>query len=558
MTADMTADMTPDRMPETMNDEAEQLDETAATRDATSLPMDRDSGTLPELVRAQAARHGDRVAIRDGATDVTFAALAAAVDECARAWMALGIARGDRVAVWAPNSARWQVAALGAQAAGAILVPLNTRWKGREVAEVLVRAGVRALVTVNGFLGLDYVAMLRSCDVPTPMLTHIIIAEGAAPAGTLDWPAFLAGAGRVAAAAADARSRAVTSDDLSDLIFTAGTTGQSKGVACTHGQSLRVFRTWSEVVGLRASDRYLVVNPYFHTFGYKAGWLACLLTGATCLPHPVFDVPSLLARIAAERVTVLPGPPTLYQSILHAPDRARYDLSSLRLAVTGAASVPVELIRRMRDELTFGTVLTAYGLTESTGTVTMCRRDDDVETIANTSGRAIPGVEVRIDEAAGGEVLVRGYNVMRGYWEDDAATRAAIDADGWLRTGDVGILDARGNLRITDRIKDMFIVGGFNVYPAEVENVLLRHEAIAQAAVVGAPDERLGEVGCAFVVLRPNTKATADELAGWAREQMAHYKAPRRVHVVDALPLNAVGKVLKYQLREIARQTSQS
>ncbi|HEX4456734.1 MAG TPA: FadD3 family acyl-CoA ligase [Polyangia bacterium] len=523
----------------------------------TPIPMDRDSSTLPELVRAQAARHGDRVAIADGAGDVTFAQLAAAVDECARAWMALGIAAGERVAIWAPNSARWQIAALGAQAAGAILVPLNTRWKGREVAEVLVRAGVRALVTVNGFLGLDYVAMLRGCDVATPMLSHIIIADGASPnvGGTLDWSAFLAGAATIAPADAQARSAAVTGDDLSDLIFTAGTTGQSKGVACTHGQSLRVFRTWSEVVGLESTDRYLVVNPYFHTFGYKAGWLACLLTGATCLPHPVFDVPSLLARIARERVTVLPGPPTLYQSILHAPDRAAHDLSSLRLAVTGAASVPVELIRRMREELTFGTVLTAYGLTESTGTVTMCRRDDDVETIANTSGRAIPGVEVRIDEAAGGEVLVRGYNVMRGYWEDEAATRAAIDADGWLRTGDVGVLDARGNLRITDRIKDMFIVGGFNVYPAEVENILLRHAAVAQAAVVGAPDERLGEVGCAFVVLRPNMPATADELADWARDQMAHYKAPRRVHIVDALPLNAVGKVLKYQLRDVARKS---
>ena len=244
-----------------MNDKAEQIDEAAATRDATSLPMDRDSGTLPELVRAQAARHGDRVAIRDGATDVTFAALAAAVDECARAWMALGIARGDRVAVWAPNSARWQVAALGAQAAGAILVPLNTRWKGREVAEVLVRAGVRALVTVNGFLGLDYVAMLRSCDVPTPMLTHIIIAEGAAPADTLDWSAFIAGAGRVSAADADARSHAVTTDDLSRPHL------HRRHDRAVQGRRLHArpeparLPHWSEVVGLRASDRYLVVNP---------------------------------------------------------------------------------------------------------------------------------------------------------------------------------------------------------------------------------------------------------------------------------------------------------
>jgi acyl-CoA synthetase (AMP-forming)/AMP-acid ligase II len=240
--------------------------------------------------------------------------------------------------------------------------------------------------------------------------------------------------------------------------------------------------------------------------------------------------------------------------------RAKADLSSLRLAVTGAAAIPVELVKRMRSELGFETVITAYGLTESSGTVTMCLPDDDSETIATTSGRAIPGVEVRCVDPQGrelppgapGEIVVRGCNVVRGYLDVPAETAKAVDADGWLHTGDVGVMDARGYLRITDRIKDMFIVGGFNCYPAEIENLMYRHPGIAQVAVVGVPDERMGEVGVAFVVLRPGAELSAEEIVAWCREQMANYKVPRRVEITAALPTNASGKVLKYELRRRA------
>jgi acyl-CoA synthetase (AMP-forming)/AMP-acid ligase II len=317
------------------------------------------------------------------------------------------------------------------------------------------------------------------------------------------------------------------------------------------------------VIGLRDTDRYLVVNPFFHSFGLNAGIVASLIKGATIIPHAVFDVDSVMTRAAEERVSMLPGPPTVYQSILNHPRLAEFDMSSLRLAVTGAAAVPVEMIRRMRAELGFETIVTGYGLTEATGIATMCRHDDDPETIATTSGRAIPDVEVLIVDDKGnelprgepGELVIRGYNVMKGYIHDPDATAEAIDADGWLHTGDVAVMDERGYVRITDRTKDMFIVGGFNAYPAEIENMLTEHPAVGQVAVVGVTDSRMGEVGYAFVIPRGDASITSDELITWAREKMANYKVPRYVEVVDVLPLNASGKVLKYELRE--RATSQ-
>lgn len=516
--------------------------------------------SIPQLVDAAAARFGPRTAIEDGATQLSFADLAAAMCDAARAFLAAGVERGDRVAIWAPNLWEWIVAATGLHAAGGVLVPLNTRFKGREAGYVLRKSRARVLVTVGDFLGARYVESLAGEELPD--LAHIVLLRGEASGDRVQsWSAFLEAGRAVSEASVAARVASVAPDDLSDLLFTSGTTGAPKGVMTTHAQNLRAFTAWSEVVGLREGDRYLVVNPFFHAFGYKAGWLSCLLRGATVLPHAVFDVPAVLARIAAEKISVLPGPPTLYQSILAHPGRASADLSSLRLAVTGAAAIPVELIHRMRDELGFETVITGYGLTECCGIVSMCRFDDDPETIATTSGRAIPGIEVRcVDEkgaevACGepGEVVVRGYNVMKGYFEDAAETAKTIDADGWLHTGDVAVMDARGYLRITDRIKDLFIVGGFNCYPAEIESLMYGSGWFAQVAVVGIADERMGEVGMAFVVPAPGAAITPEQVIAWCRDNMANYKVPRRVEIVESLPLNASGKVMKFALREAAQ-----
>jgi HIP---CoA ligase len=516
-----------------------------------------DGMTIPRTLRRAAERFGDALALDDEGMRLSFGELAAAGEGAARAFLAAGLRPGERAAIWAPNLWEWVVAALGIQSAGGVLVPLNTRYKAAEAGYILRKSRARVLCTMGEFLGTSYADSLGGEALPD--LERVVTFRGMSQRGEA-WDDFVASGAHVPADEARARAEAVAPEDLSDLLFTSGTTGNPKGVMTAHGQNLRVFDTWSRGVGIRQGDRYLIVNPFFHSFGYKAGWLSCLIRGALAIPMQVFDAAKVLERIARERITLLPGPPTIYQMLLAHPERAQHDLSSLRLAVTGAAAVPVELVKRMRSELGFESVITAYGLTESCGTVSMCLPDDAAETIATTSGRALPDTEVRCVDEDGkpvppgtpGEILVRGYNVMRGYFEDPAETARTIDAGGWLHTGDVGVMDERGYLRITDRIKDMFITGGFNCYPAEIENLMYRHPGIAQVAVIGVPDERMGEVGMAFVVPRPGATLDRAELIAWCRSEMANFKVPRRIEIVSALPTNASGKVLKYELRERA------
>ena len=513
-------------------------------------------GTLPALVADAARRHGDHEALVDGGRRLTYAELADEATTFARALMAWGLAPGDRVAVWAPNSAEWVVAALGILGAGGVLVTVNTRFKGAEAAYILATSGARLLCTVTGFLGTDYPALLEGED--TGGLEHTVLLAGRPGSpGPEELATFVGRAGAVAPAAAVARAEAVQPGDVCDLLFTSGTTGRPKGAAATHAQTLRAFGTWAAVAGLRPGDRYLVVNPFFHSFGYKAGLLTSLMVGATVFPEAVFDAGRVLERVAAERISVLPGPPALYQSLLDHPDLGHHDLSSLRLGVTGSSVIPVELVVALHERLGFETVLTAYGLTECGGVATMCRRGDPVELVATTSGRAVEGVEVVVADASGvpvpagepGEVLVRGYGVMPGYWEDPQATAEVIGPDGWLHTGDVGVMDGAGYLAITDRLKDMFVVGGFNAYPAEIEGVLRALPGVAQVAVIGVPDQRLGEVGCAWVVPGPGGPPSPEQLGRFARPRLANFKVPRFVVVADELPVNAAGKVLKRELR---------
>lgn len=506
--------------------------------------------TIPAVVAWAAREFGDAEALADpaGGSRISYRELGSRVGAVAGALISGGLAPGDRVAVWAPNTCEWVLAALGALSAGGVLVPVSTRFTGPEALDVIGRSGARVLFVASDFLGADRLGALRAAALADPSgggldsLALVVRLPG-------DWEAFERSGASVPSAVAAERAAAVRAGDVSDIMFTSGTTGVSKGAMTSHERTLGVARAWAECAGLTARDRYLVVNPFFHTFGFKAGILACLVSGAALVPQPVFDAGRAMRLIEARRITVLPGPPALYVSILDDPARGSLDLSSLRLAVTGAADVPVALVERMRRELGFEVVLTAYGLTEAV-VATMCRPGDAADLVAATSGRAAAGFEVRIGPSE--EILLRGPNLMLGYLDDPAATALAIDADGWLHTGDAGRLDAAGYLAITGRIKDMFICGGFNVYPAEVEQVLARLAGVAESAVIGVPDPRLGEVGRAFLVPRPgHVLAEADVLA-FCRERLAGYKVPRRVIFRDVLPRNTSGKVLKRVLREEA------
>ncbi|GAA4825328.1 FadD3 family acyl-CoA ligase [Nocardioides caeni] len=492
--------------------------------------------TIPEVLRAAARTHGDRPAYVEGDRTLTFAGLLDRVERTAGAYRDAGVARGDRVVLWAPNSTSWVIAALAVSWAGGVLVPANTRYLGAEVAAIVERVAAALVVVEDGFLGRHQVDELRAEGVErTVALLADVTAEDLPRTGStgedFDQPG---------------------PDDVADILFTSGTTGRPKGAMSAHRQTVGVARAWGELGGVTADDRYLVINPFFHSFGYKVGIITGLTTGATLYPLATFDLERTMDLIESERITVLPGAPAIYQSLLSAPGRSERDLSSLRLAVTGAAVVPVVLIERMRaaapQGLGINQVVTAFGMTEAV-VVTMARDGDDAELVATTCGRAIPGMETRIaaeDPAQGGELLVRGDFVMLGYLDDPAATAEAIDAEGWLHTGDVGVLDDAGNLRITDRLKDMYISGGFNVYPAEVEQALMRLDGVDDVAVVGVPDERMGEVGKAYVV----GAATDEEVISFAKGRLANFKVPRFVEHIDALPRNLSGKVLKTELRK--------
>ena len=506
--------------------------------------------TIPHAAQAAAEKWPDQPGIIEGDRQWSFAEVWADARAAASAFLASGVAHGDRIAIWAPNGRTWILATLGAQSVGATIVPLNTRFKGQEAADIIRRSKAKLLFVPERFLDTDYRALIAAEDLPD--LQEVILID-------TGWDAFIARGKGAEDPAVDQALAQISGTDISDIIFTSGTTGRPKGVLTSHRQAVQIFGDWAVRVDLRAGDRYLVVNPFFHTFGYKAGWAVCFTRGATIVPMALFDGAEMVRQIEQNRISFLPGPPTIYVMLLQelAGDKPR-DFSSLRVAVTGAAPVAPALVERMRQELGMSNIVNGYGMTEC-GAIAMTRQGDDAETVAHSCGYPLPGLEVRCVDEAGrdlppgqaGELWIRGPSVMQGYLDDPAATAEAIDADGWLHTGDIGTIDARGYLAITDRKKDMYISGGFNCYPAEIESLLAAHPAIETAAVIGIPDERLGEVGKAFIVLRPGQSIEASDIIAWARANMANYKAPRHIAFVPALPRNAGGKVLRGALREI-------
>ena len=508
------------------------------------------SFTIPALIKHQAENFGSKPALISDHETISFLELDKLSTNIATHLIDLNILPGDRVAIWAPNMNEWVLAAIAIHKVGGVLVPINTRMKGREAAYILNNSESKILFSLKTFLGTDYFKLLENEDLPY-LKYQISFDEIEATDSKILFSTLKENT-------LDVQLPEVIETDMADIIFTSGTTGKPKGVISSHLQNIKVFDYWSTYIGLNENDRYLIVNPFFHTFGYKAGWLASVMRGVTAYPCPIFDADQIIQIINKEKISMLPGPPTLYQSILTSQLIETMDISSLRLGVTGAASIPIQLIKDMKETLGFETVITAYGLTESTGVVTMCTPDDDYETIATTSGCAIADVEVKcvnqenqeVPVGEPGEILVRGYNVTQGYFNNQEATQEAIDSDGWLHTGDIGILDSNGYIKITDRSKDMFIVGGFNAYPAEIENILCDHPAISQAAVIGIEDERMGEVAKAFVILKPNQDLDTESLLQWSKDNMANYKVPREVEFVRELPTNAAGKIMKYLLKD--------
>jgi acyl-CoA synthetase (AMP-forming)/AMP-acid ligase II len=513
--------------------------------------------TFPQMIANQARFFGDRDLVVDVNDRITYAAFETQMTQVARAAMSLGVTSGDRVAIWAPNSLRWLVAAMGASAAGATMMPMNSRFKGTEAAEVIQRVRPRILFTVRDFLGSDYPAMLRACADPADLKdTQIVVLDADGEGEDMSWHEFLSQGENVTVQAAIERRDSASPDDVSDIILTSGTTGRPKGVLTSHYQNMLGWMRYARHLELQTGERISATLPFFHNFGLKAGFLVSAMLGGTCICEDMFDPSRLANRIADEKITYLKGTPALFTGLLASADRTSADLSSLRLCLVAGSTIPRELVQRMQRELC-PNVVAGYGLSELGGGIALTPIGVEADRVADWAGALVEGVEVRVVDVSGkdlpfgqtGEFLARSESVMIGYLDDTDATHEAIDESGWLHTGDVGILSEEGYLQVTDRRKDMFIVGGFNADPAEIERLLLGHPAIAPVAVVGMPDDRLGEVPAAFVVPKPGTDPDGAEIIAWARANISNYKVPRRVELIQHLPVNASMKVLKHELK---------
>jgi acyl-CoA synthetase (AMP-forming)/AMP-acid ligase II len=505
--------------------------------------------SVPAMLTDAFGRFGDAAAIADDDGTLTFAGLGALTGAYARAVAAQGLGSGDVVAVWVPNSGQAVAAIAGALSAGTAVTRLSTRLKGGEASYALRTSGARLLLTVRDCVGLDLPGMLGAADPELAGLPTVRLDDR----GERD--AFLATGSSVAPDEIADRGARVGPDDTAFLLFTSGTTGRPKGAMVPHRAGVASAAQERAAFGLGEADRSFVVLPVFHVFGLTIV-LAGLTAGATTRTTAgAFDPDGLVGLLERERITFLPGPPPIFDALLAHPGRAHADLGALRCAFVASTSIPGALLRRLHGELGLE-VVTGYGLTEGI-IVSLTPRDAPIDVVATTAGRVLDEVDLRVVDDAGqdvpagtpGEFWVRTPSTTTGYFRDAEATRAAFAPGGWLRTGDVGTVDADGLLRVTDRKKDMFIVGGFNAYPAEIEAILGEHPGVAQAAVIGVPDARMGEVGVAFVV--PGAPGLrAEDLLAWAREQMANYKVPRHVELVDELPLTASMKVAKFELRD--------
>lgn len=516
---------------------------------------------LTETIGANLARiaaaYPDVEALVDVAQDVryTYAGFDAEVDVVARGLMARGLTAGDRVGLWAPNCAQWVVAQYALAKIGAILVNVNPAYRSHELAYVLNQSGARLLIAATAFKSSDYRAMIAEVRGDAPQLTDVVYL------GTADWEALRAAASEVSAAELAERMAGLADTDPINVQYTSGTTGFPKGATLSHRNILNNGYFVTELIGLKPGDRLCIPVPFYHCFGMVMGNLGCTTHAATVvIPAPGFDAGVTLRAVEDERCTGLYGVPTMFIAMQHHAEFSERDLSSLRTGIMAGSVCPIEVMKRCVTDMHMAEVAIAYGMTETSPVSCQTLIDDDLERRTSTVGRAHPHVEVKvIDPDTGeirgrgepGELCTRGYSVMLGYWDEPEKTAEAVDADGWMHTGDLAVMREDGYCAVVGRLKDMVIRGGENVYPREVEEFLYTHPDVEDAQVVGVPDERYGEEICAWLRMRPGSDPLdAAAVREFARDRLAHYKIPRYVVVADEFPMTVTGKVRKVEMRE--------
>lgn len=498
----------------------------------------------------------DAEALVDVAGECRFSyrELNAEIDRVARGLLALGIGRGERVGIWAPNCAEWVVVQYATAKIGAILVNVNPAYRTHELAYALQQSGVRTLISATSFRTTDYVAMIGEVHDRCDALRDVVLL------GTDDWTSLRDRADAVTDYDLRDRGAELANTDPINIQYTSGTTGFPKGATLSHRNVLNNGFFVTELLGLGPGDRLCVPVPFYHCFGMVMGTLGALSHGATAvIPAPGFEAAATLAAIEAERCTGVYGVPTMFAAMLGHPDIARRDLASLRTGIMAGSVCPAELMKRCVTEMNMTEVAIAYGMTETSPVSCQTRIDDDLHRRTATVGRAHPHVEIKIvdpdtgatvDRGEPGEFCTRGYSVMLGYWRDAAATGAAIDADGWMHSGDLAVMGDDGYCQVVGRLKDMVIRGGENIYPREIEEFLCTHPDVDDASVVGVPDAKYGEELCAWIQMKPG-RPSLDAVAvrTFATGKLAQYKIPRYVHVVAEFPMTVTGKIRKTDMR---------
>jgi fatty-acyl-CoA synthase len=532
--------------------------------------------TIAQQLDKTVSRHGPRDAAIFEAEGLrlTWYELKARADALAAGLLALGLRRGNRVGIWAPNRHEWLVTQFATARVGLVLVNINPAYRKTELEYALNKVGCRALVMARRYKTSDYLGMLAEiapemhaagagetlASARLPKLRHVVLlGHGPLPPRCLSYAQLAALGGPAQRARLDALSAALDPDDAINIQFTSGTTGSPKGATLSHFNIVNNARYCAKAMALGAEDRLCIPVPLYHCFGMVLGVLCCAATGAAMVfPGEGFDAGETLQALARHRCTALHGVPTMFAAMLDHPDFATHDLTSLRTGIMAGAPCPIETMRRVIAKMHMREITIAYGMTETSPISFQSGTGDPLERRVSTVGRIQPHLEVKIVDAAGrivpvgqpGELCTRGYALMRGYWQDEARTRESIDAAGWMHSGDLATIDAEGYANIVGRVKDMLIRGGENVYPREIEDYLLRHPKVLDAQVFGVPDAKYGEEVCAWVIARHGQVLGEQEIRDFCKGRIAHYKQPRYVRIVEAFPLTATGKAQKFEMRK--------